>query len=64
MGRRAKNQLVSQKRGDALKSYLQSLGVPAEKLKVRAFGERKPIASNRTRRGQAKNRRVELVFSR
>jgi len=64
MGRRAKNQLVSQKRGDVIKSYLQSQGVPAEKLKVRAFGERKPVASNRTRRGQAKNRRVELVFSR
>ncbi len=64
MGRRAKNQVISQKRGDAVKSYLQSQGVPAEKLKVRAFGERKPIASNRTRKGQAKNRRVELVFSR
>ncbi|BCG63023.1 MAG: sodium-type flagellar protein MotY [Methyloprofundus sp.] len=64
MGRRAKNQVVSQKRGDAVKLYLQKQGVPAEKVVVRAYGERKPVASNRTRKGQAKNRRVELRFAR
>ncbi len=64
MGRRAKNQLVSQKRGDAIKLYLQKRGVAADKLIVKAYGERKPVASNRTRKGQAKNRRVELQFVR
>lgn len=63
MGRKANNQVVSQKRGDAIKRYLYNKGVPEEKLIVRAYGERKPVASNRTRKGQAKNRRVELGFA-
>lgn len=37
-----------------MKLYLQKQGVPAEKVVVRAYGERKPVASNRTRKGQAK----------
>jgi len=64
MGRIANNQRVSQKRGDAIKRYLRGQGVPADQLTVRAYGERKPIASNRTRQGQAKNRRVEIRFPR
>ncbi|MDT8424833.1 MAG: OmpA family protein [Methyloprofundus sp.] len=64
MGRKANNMLVAQKRGDVVKRYLQAQGVSADKLIVRAYGETKPIASNRTREGQAKNRRIELSFAR
>jgi len=64
MGRKANNMVVAQKRGEVVKRYLEAQGVSADKLVVRAYGERKPIASNRTRKGQAKNRRVELSFAR
>lgn len=64
MGRKAHNMVVAQKRGEVVKRYLESQGVSADKLTVRAYGEKKPIASNRTRKGQAKNRRVELSFAR
>jgi outer membrane protein OmpA-like peptidoglycan-associated protein len=64
MGRKANNMVVAQKRGKVVKRYLEAQGVPADKLVVRAYGEKKPIASNRTRAGQAKNRRIELSFAR
>jgi len=64
MGRKANNRVVAQKRGEVVKRYLEAQGVSADKLIVRAYGEKKPIASNRTREGQAKNRRVELSFAR
>lgn len=58
----AKNQSIAQKRGDMIKQYLQSQGIAAEKLRVYAHGKKNPVASNRTREGQARNRRVELKF--
>lgn len=64
MGRKANNMVVAQKRGEVVKRYLEAQGVSADKLVVRAYGEKKPVASNRTRAGQAKNRRVKLSFAR
>ena len=37
-------------------------GVPAEKIKTSWFGATKPIATETTEEGKAKNRRVELFF--
>ncbi|MCF7971096.1 MAG: OmpA family protein [Methylococcaceae bacterium] len=64
MGQKVINHEVTQKRGEIIKRYLQAQGVPEDKLIVRAYGAKKPVASNRTRAGQAKNRRVELSFAR
>lgn len=59
-GSRRYNVKLSQKRADAVRKYLISKGVSASKLKAVGYGPDKPIASNRTRSGQAKNRRVEF----
>ncbi len=63
VGKKSNNFRVSKRRGEAVKQYLVSLGVPESKLVVHAYGQSSPMASNRMVRGQVKNRRVELVFS-
>jgi outer membrane protein OmpA-like peptidoglycan-associated protein len=53
------NQALSQKRAQAVVDYLRNHGVNSTMNAV-GYGEDKPIASNRTRAGRAKNRRVEI----
>jgi outer membrane protein OmpA-like peptidoglycan-associated protein len=54
------NLVLSKKRAEALKNYLISKGISAERLKTLYFGETKPIADNSTAEGRKKNRRVEM----
>jgi len=60
VGSAASNLVLSQGRVDAVKAYLVSKGVAQERLEATGYGETKPIASNKTAAGRAKNRRVEL----
>jgi outer membrane protein OmpA-like peptidoglycan-associated protein len=39
---------------------MEQLGIPAEGISVVSYGERDPVAPNKTREGRARNRRVEL----
>ena len=57
------NQELSLARAKAVMDYLVRNGLDASKLSVVGYGETKPIASNETKEGRAKNRRVELVVS-
>jgi OOP family OmpA-OmpF porin len=41
--------------------YFVDHGVEAERLTIKGFGFTKPAASNDTKEGRAKNRRVELT---
>jgi OOP family OmpA-OmpF porin len=61
IGTKAYNMRLSQRRADAVKSYLVSRGVSASRLTTEGFGFDKPVASNSTAEGRAQNRRVELV---
>lgn len=54
------NQGLSVRRVDAVKAYLVSQGVPADRIKTEGKGEAQPVASNQTREGRAQNRRVEV----
>ncbi|MCC5918739.1 MAG: OmpA family protein [Cryomorphaceae bacterium] len=56
------NLSLSQKRADAVKAYLVSKGVSAERLQSEGFGPKKPKADNSTREGRIQNRRVELIL--
>ena len=55
------NMGLSQRRADAVRNYLISKGVSADRLTARGYGESQPIADNGTREGRIQNRRVELV---
>ena len=54
------NEILSQKRAEAVAEFLVSKGVKPELVSAHGFGEANPIASNQTSAGRAKNRRVEL----
>ena len=59
-GKKAKNMILSQNRADAVKVYLIQGGIASERLESVGYGPDKPIASNKTRKGRALNRRVEI----
>jgi outer membrane protein OmpA-like peptidoglycan-associated protein len=58
------NQRLSEKRVKSVAQYLVEQGVASKRLETRGFGERKPIASNKTSEGRQKNRRVEVKIIR
>jgi outer membrane protein OmpA-like peptidoglycan-associated protein len=57
------NMKLSQRRAEAVRDYLIDKGIAAERLEAVGYGESQPIASNKTRRGRSKNRRVEFVIA-
>lgn len=56
----AYNMKLSKSRAQSVKKYLMSKGVNADRLICNGKGEANPIASNKTKEGRAKNRRVEI----
>jgi len=59
-GSDAFNSNLSQKRTNSVRAYLTGKGISESRLTATGFGESKPIATNKTALGRAKNRRVEL----
>jgi peptidoglycan-associated lipoprotein len=60
-GGAALNKQIGLDRAEAVKSYLhEQHKVPLHKMSVISYGEAKPVDSNSTRDGRAKNRRVEV----
>ena len=60
LGQRATNQSLSQARAEAVKAYLADKGVDANLLSASGQGPDRPIASNDTPEGRARNRRIEF----
>jgi OmpA-OmpF porin, OOP family len=62
VGKAAYNKKLSQKRADAVKKYMVTKGgIDAKRLKAVGYGLEKPVASNKTKAGRTKNRRVEAA---
>jgi chemotaxis protein MotB len=57
------NQMLSEKRAEAVMEYMISQGVKPELVGAQGFGESDPIASNSTAQGRAQNRRVEVTLA-
>ncbi len=43
-----------------MRDYLRKKGIEGDRLEAEGFGETRPIDTNRTQQGRAKNRRVEF----
>jgi len=57
------NQKLSERRATTVKKYLvKEGGIDAARLTTVGYGETKPVASNKTKEGRAKNRRVEILI--
>ena len=54
------NDRLSQRRADSVKAYLVSKGIEPNRIYTEGKGEKQPVASNKTKEGRAKNRRVEI----
>ncbi|MGH9643710.1 MAG: OmpA family protein, partial [Terriglobales bacterium] len=54
------NYSLSQRRADAVIQYLAEKNIPAYKIYQIGLGKDKPVESNKTREGRAKNRRVDI----
>jgi outer membrane protein OmpA-like peptidoglycan-associated protein len=57
----ALNQTLSEQRAATVVSTLKKLGIDANRLTSKGWGENKPLDSNATPEGKANNRRVEFV---
>ena len=55
------NMGLSQRRADAVRSYLISRGYPGSHIQARGIGKDRPITENSSAEGRANNRRVEII---
>lgn len=55
------NDNLSQGRAQSAVDYIISKGIDINRLRAKGYGAHKPIADNKTKKGRAQNRRVELV---
>jgi len=62
VGDDAKNLTLSENRANAVKIYLSSLGINAERLASQGFGETKPKVPNVTEENRTQNRRTDFVI--
>lgn len=60
IGSDAYNQKLSVRRAEAVKAYLVKKGIDSKKVYTEGKGEKQPVASNKTKEGRAKNRRVVI----
>lgn len=55
------NYTLSIKRAEAIRSYLVSKNVSADRISIKGYGSSRPVVENTTPLLRAKNRRVEFV---
>lgn len=60
IGTKSYNDVLSLRRANSVKTYLTDKGIDETRLNCLGFGSSNPAASNKTAKGRALNRRVEL----
>jgi SH3 domain-containing YSC84-like protein 1 len=61
VGAKEANEKLSADRAEAVATWLADHGIDRARLSSKGYGEARPVASNKSDDGRAKNRRVELV---
>lgn len=62
-GNAMKNKQLSKSRAANVAKFLQETkGVPSSRITVRGYGEAKPVATNKTKEGRSRNRRIEVLI--
>jgi len=56
------NQGLSERRAQAIREYLINRGVDGRRIVAQGNGSSRPVASNKTAEGRARNRRTEILF--
>ena len=62
-GTQAVNQQLSEKRAEAVASYLQNNGMDKTSIETIGYGFSRPLTSEKTKAGRATNRRVDIVIT-
>jgi outer membrane protein OmpA-like peptidoglycan-associated protein len=62
VGKEKDNEALSSNRAHSVKWMLEELGVDGKRISAKGYGSLKPIASNTTEEGRAKNRRTEFLI--
>jgi OOP family OmpA-OmpF porin len=60
VGGKAFNKALSKRRADAVAKVLEEAGIPKDRVSTVGAGPENPVADNKTKEGQARNRRVEI----
>jgi outer membrane protein OmpA-like peptidoglycan-associated protein len=55
------NERLGEERADAVRLFMNQHGVALNRMNTISYGEKDPVASNKTRAGRAQNRRVVLI---
>lgn len=62
-GNVATNRQLSEKRAYSVMQFLrQNLLIPADRISAVGFGSERPVASNESKEGRAKNRRIDILI--
>lgn len=57
------NQILSQERAESVQQYMiNAMRIPTYRLIATGYGETRPVASNETVSGRARNRRIDIVI--
>lgn len=63
-GSTSSNDDLSQRRAEAVRSFLVARGYPGDLIVAQGIGEGRPVAENESAEGRANNRRVEIIIER
>jgi len=62
-GASAANVKLSQSRAEVVREYLVARGVATERLTAKGYGDKQPVASNKTAAGRTANRRTDFIVT-
>jgi len=63
-GNASRNLTLSEERAQAVKTYMTDvMRIPAFRINALGYGDTRPIASNKTDAGRARNRRIDLIIA-